>query len=163
MEAYGKLSDNVTVNLKLTTGKKFIAPENFDTTITRKEKSTIGKDLHACTIVLHSIFLGGDGILRVDVNFRHIRAVTWEVRSLWRQIGEELGLTEGDVDAIDANHHKVEDKYGDVLKKWMHTGKAKTDQLIDALRSPTVKRADIADMITASTGEKRKTLGLPIP
>ncbi len=71
-----------------------------------------------------------------------------------------MGLTEGDVDAIDANYQKVEDKYGYVLRKWMHTGKAKTDQLIDALRSPTVKRADIADMITASTGGRRKDLGL---
>ncbi len=71
-----------------------------------------------------------------------------------------MGLTEGDVDAIDANHQKVEDKYGDVLKMWMHTGKAKTDQLIDALRSPIVNRGDIAKNIMITTGEKRKNLGL---
>ena len=91
------------------------------------------------------------------MHLRHITNATWGARGEWKLIGRELA---GDIDAIDANYHNADDKYKAVLREWMHTGKARTDQLIDALRSPTVKRADIADMITASTGERRKNLGL---
>ncbi|XP_064383859.1 uncharacterized protein LOC135332881 isoform X2 [Halichondria panicea] len=125
-------------------GKKFIAPENFDTLVTRKEPSTVG------------------GVtLKINVHLRHIINATWEARSKWKMIGRELGLTEGDIEAINTNYHNVEDKYEDVLKKWMHTGKAKTNQLIDALRSLTVSKDDIADEILGIDDEqKRKDLGL---
>ncbi len=50
VEAYGELSDNssliINYVLTFTTGKKFIAPENFDTLVTRKEPSTVGKDTY---------------------------------------------------------------------------------------------------------------------
>ncbi len=95
------------------------------------------------------------------MHLRHIINATWEARSKWKMIGRELGLTEGDIEAINTNYHNVEDKYEDVLKKWMHTGKAKTNQLIDALRSLTVSKDDIADEILGIDDEqKRKDLGL---
>ena len=73
----------------------------------------------------------------------------------------ELGLTEGDIDIIEADQRDVGSKFQDVLREWMYTGTAKTDQLIDALRSPTVKRDDIADKILNTDNEQeRKKLGL---
>ena len=73
----------------------------------------------------------------------------WPARAEWRNLGAELLITPGTLDAIDVDRRNVGDKLGAVLEKWMYTGKATIGDLISALRSVSVLRGDLADEILA--------------
>ena len=73
----------------------------------------------------------------------------WPARAEWRNLGAELLITPGTLDAIDMDRRNVGDKLGAVLEKWMYTGKATVNQLISALDSVSVLRKDLADELSA--------------
>ena len=93
---------------------------------------------------------------------RHIRTAIWAAREKWRAIGKGLEIPSYELDAIDAeNRGTAGDKLEAVLTRWMHTGEAKVDQLLDVLKSPGLGKADIAnDILRTRDPEERRRLGL---
>jgi hypothetical protein len=89
-------------------------------------------------------------LLTIDDLARVQRAV-WEGRSKWDNIGLELGLTAGTLDAIKkTNHHVVEDCFRETLKQWLMRSsdlKPTSSSLAKALKSPTVGLAQLAEDI----------------
>ena len=74
----------------------------------------------------------------------------WEARSKWYNIGLELGLTVGTLDAIKkSNHCDVDDCFRATLIEWMRNSKLKPtlSSLADALKSPTVGLPHLAEDI----------------
>jgi hypothetical protein len=72
----------------------------------------------------------------------------WEGRSKWYNIGLELGLTAGTLDAIkQTNHHDVDDCFRATLKEWLSSSDLKPtlSSLADALKSRTVGLAQLAE------------------
>ena len=78
--------------------------------------------------------------LTVD-DLAKVQRAVWEGRAKWYNIGLELGLTAGTLEAIQlTNKHDVEDCFRAMLKKWLR----KSDllptwsSLANALRAPPV-------------------------
>ena len=102
--------------------------------------------MHSGLYKFHS--LGPKGkVLSVNTHLRAIRNAVWPMSAYWRNLGVELLITSGSLDAFDADKRNSGDKLGAVLEKWMHTGRATTGDLISALRSVSVLRGDLADEI----------------
>ena len=98
----------------------------------------------------YSHFVGPKGkVLRVNTHLRVIRNAVWPMRAYWRNLGGELRITPGTLEAIDVDRRDSGAKLGAVLEKWMYTGKATTDDLISALRSVSVLRDDLANEISS--------------
>ena len=86
-------------------------------------------------------------MLRVNTHLRAIRNTVWPMRAHWRNLGVELLITSGTLDAIEMDRRNSGDRLGSVLEKWMYTGRATTDDLISALQSVSVLRGDLANEI----------------
>ena len=82
----------------------------------------------------------------------------WDARSKWRYIGLKLGLTYGDIHAIEDGNKNC---LTEVLVQWMQTGKATIYEMLKALESAVICRSDIANTIRSRQGEERKEVGLP--
>ena len=102
-------------------------------------------------VLVFSVSGGDQKVLRVSnpAHLRTIRGAVWEARSVWRRLGGELGLTPGDLDAIELDQKDSGAKLGKVLEKWMYTGKATTYDLIYALQANTVGMNTLANEILA--------------
>lgn len=81
----------------------------------------------------------------------HVKSAIWDARAKWRRIGEALGLTSGTMDTI---YGSDDDCMHEVVKMWIHTGKATMSKLLKALEETTVARGDIAKDIREA---RRKT------
>ena len=74
----------------------------------------------------------------------------WEARSKWYNIGLELGLKAGTLEAIkQSNHCDVDNCFRATLMEWLKNSKLKPtlSSLADALKSPTVGLAQLAEDI----------------
>ena len=74
----------------------------------------------------------------------------WEARSKWYNIGLELGLSSGTLDAIkQSNHHIADDCFRATLMEWLRNSELKPTlcSLANALKSPTVGLAQLAEDI----------------
>ena len=79
----------------------------------------------------------------------------------WKDIGRALpGVTEGNIQSI--RFSEDSECLNAVLSKWIITGRAKTNDLLEALEEPTVGRTDIANTIRNLKGEERAKVGLDI-
>ena len=87
-----------------------------------------------------------------------MKRAIWEARARWKDIGRALDLSEGTIDSI----HEREDgeSLHKVLQKWMQSGKATIQDLLNALEDPTVDRTDIANEIRSLEGSDRTAVGL---
>ena len=54
--------------------------------------------------------------------------------SRWRRIGLELELTPDDLDIIESNRAREEDRATDMLYRWLTSGRATKQVLVDALQ-----------------------------
>ena len=88
-----------------------------------------------------------DKVLRLSTHLKAIRGIVWPARANWRNLGAELLITPGTLDAIDMDRRNAGDKLGAVLEEWMSTRQATINQLIGALDSVSVLRGDLADEI----------------
>lgn len=82
----------------------------------------------------------------VYLGIEHSKSVlhlAWEHRAKWRYIGMELGIDAGTLDAIEANHRKVEDCLTSVINDWLRNGKPRPTMgaITAALQSDRVSRA----------------------
>ena len=64
------------------------------------------------------------GLLTPD-NMRMVLDLTFPYRTKWRQIGIELGIDIGKIDAIEANRRMVEDCLTDLISHWLRNTKPK--------------------------------------
>ena len=79
----------------------------------------------------------------------------WEARSKWYNIGLELGLTAGTLDAIQMNNRNdINHCFRETLSMWMRNSKLKPtwSSLADAIKSCTVGLAQLAEDIEKKTG-----------
>ena len=56
---------------------------------------------------------------------REVLDLTFPYRAKWRQIGIELGIDIGKIDAIEANRRMVEDCLTDLISHWLRNTKPK--------------------------------------
>ena len=96
-------------------------------------------------------------MLNVDKHLHHVRNVLLGAAYQWRDIGRALELPDGTLRSIRGEDNEC---LNEVLTKWMHSGKATIDQLLDALNDPSVKRGDIVSQILALKGDMRSKVGL---
>ena len=87
-----------------------------------------------------------------------MKRAVWDARHQWKNIGRELGLSEGTIQSI----HEPDDGecLHQVLLRWMKTGRATINDLLEALEDPTVDHRDIANKIRALKGDYRINIGL---
>ena len=101
------------------------------------------------------------GALDLDVHLGPLRVAVLQAAHKWKDIGRALpGVTEGNIQSIRFNEDS--ECLNAVLSKWIKTGCAKTNDLLEALEEPTVGRTDIANKIRNLKGEERAKVGLDI-
>ena len=83
-----------------------------------------------------------------------VQRAVWEGRVKWYNIGLELGLTVGMLDAIQlTNKHDVDECFREMLKKWLR----KSDllptwsSLAEALRAPPVGLEQLAEQLSVES------------
>ena len=89
------------------------------------------------------------------LNVEHLTAVRsklWEARAKWYDIGLELGIHSGTLDAIKCNNNNVEDRFREMLREWLiRVNPPPTKlQLAKALESPSVGHGTLAEQISSS-------------
>ena len=68
-----------------------------------------------------------------------------KVCSIWRKLGTQLNLNQWDLDAIEANHRKVEDCCTTMFTKWLsQEPEASWSTLVSALRTKSVDMPELA-------------------
>ena len=99
--------------------------------------------------------------LQDNIHLQYIRKTILGAQTKWREIGKGLGISSCDLDAMDVENRTAGGKLEAVLTRWMHTGAAKIDQLLDVLKSPDLDETGIAnDILRTRDPEKRRRLGL---
>ena len=69
--------------------------------------------------------------------------LAWDHRARWWFIGVELGIEQGDLDAISADHMNVDERLTEVIKIWLRKIKPKPTRsaIMAALQSERVSGA----------------------
>lgn len=81
-------------------------------------------------------------------NIQEVRMKVWPARAKWYDIGIELGLPVGDLDAIERkNNHNPDECITDMLILWLRQSTATWETLIAALRQKTVGFGDLANSV----------------
>ena len=78
----------------------------------------------------------------------------WDGRAKWYNIGLQLGLTAGTLDAIQkTNYNDTDSCFRETLKKWLRSTELNPSWcgLAKALRAPSVGREDLAKHLDPST------------
>ena len=84
-------------------------------------------------------------------NLASIQKAIWEGRAKWYNIGLELGLTAGTLDAIQqTNHHIIDDCFRATLKEWLSRSDLKPSLkcLADALIARPVGLVQLAEELS---------------
>ena len=91
--------------------------------------------------------------LTVD-DLASVQRAVWEGRANWYNIGLELGLTAGTLDAIQlTNLHVVEHCFRETLKEWLSRSDLNPswNSLARALRAPPVGLGELAEQLSNLT------------
>ena len=90
-------------------------------------------------------------MLSIDPHLQRVRRSIWKTRSLWKEIGRALGIS----DDIICTIHCANDGecLNEVLSKWIYSGKATISDLLLALAAETVERNDIKNRIHVLKGK----------
>ena len=84
-------------------------------------------------------------------DLRKVQRAAWDARAKWYNIGLELEIDPGTLDAIKANNEDVEDRFRAMLTTWLKMVQPKPTlaALAEALQSPTVGFGHLAERIQA--------------
>ena len=84
-------------------------------------------------------------------DLRKIQRIIWEARAKWYNIGLELDINPGTLDAIKANNEDVEDRFRAMLTTWLKMVQPRPTlaALTEALQSPAVGFGHLAERIQA--------------
>ena len=83
-----------------------------------------------------------------------VQTAVWEGRAKWYNIGLDLGLTAGTLDAIKlSNHHDADDCFTATLKEWLSRSDLRPSWsgLATSLRAPPVGLGYLAEQLMANT------------
>ena len=86
-------------------------------------------------------------------HLRYLLEDTFDAQKKWRFIGLYLGLTHSMLSAIKANNPSFEERYTEMLARWINIGSATVKRLIDALEANTVQMKDIAKRLREKYAE----------
>ena len=80
-----------------------------------------------------------------------VQTAVWEVRAEWYNIGLQLGLSAGTLDAIKLGNQSNPDTcFTEVLKLWLRGSGRSWSDLARALRAPTVGYEHLAEQLRHS-------------
>ena len=101
-------------------------------------------------------------MLDANKHLRHVKNAVLDAAYLWFPLGQALDIPQGTLKTIDSDRkfHEENDRLNEMLSKWMHSGEATIDRLLEALVDPSVDRNDIAIKIRDLKGDKRRKVGL---
>ena len=71
----------------------------------------------------------------------------WEASSKWYNIGLGLELSINELDAIRQQEELLQDRFREMLKKWLRTVNPNKSQLIEALKQPSVGHQQLAEAL----------------
>ena len=80
-----------------------------------------------------------------------VQDAVWPARAKWYDIGLRLGILAGTLDAIAAAHLRNPDEcFTNTIKEWLKNDEPQPtwESLVDALRSPVVGYADLANNLS---------------
>ena len=63
--------------------------------------------------------------LRVD-DLLDVQEAIWDARPKWKYIGFGLKIRQSDIEVIDENNGKIDDKFHSLILKWLQSGKNRT-------------------------------------
>ena len=90
-------------------------------------------------------------MLSVGTHLQPVKHAVWKARSLWKEIGRALGISD---DTISTIHYTDDGEcLHKVLSEWIHSGKATIHDLLQALADKTVERNDIKNEIHVLKGK----------
>ena len=90
-------------------------------------------------------------MLNIDTHLQPVRHAIWKARSLWKEIGRALGISD---DIIRTIHCENDGEcLNEVLSLWIHSDKATISDLLRALAKKTVDRNDIKNKIHVLKGK----------
>ena len=122
--------------------------------------SYILTDSRRLYLLLH-MYVGTYRVLTINDNLIHVKTAVWKGREQWKEIGILLpGVEQDTINSVQGTNNG--ERLNEVLSKWIHTGKARINHLLTALRHTTVGRGDIADNICGLKGEERARVGLDL-
>ena len=84
-------------------------------------------------------------------DLRKVQRATWEARAKWYNIGLELDVDPGSLDAIEGSNKNIEDCFRAMLTAWLKMSQPKPTgaALAEALQSPTVGYGHLAEHFTS--------------
>ena len=88
-----------------------------------------------------------------------IRGAIHRARDQWLDIGRELHLQEHDLIEIRNDYTSDKECLYQMLRKWMQTGKATIEKLLEVLDNEIIGYRDLANEIRAYNPERRAQLG----
>jgi hypothetical protein len=96
----------------------------------------------------HKLWFGEEVHVTID-DLQKIQRAAWEVRAKWYNIGLELKIGAGTLDAIERDGHSVDDQFRIMLSTWLGRDQPRPtlSLLAEALRSPTVREEHLAQQI----------------
>ena len=72
---------------------------------------------------------------------------TASVKDQWKELGWVLGLNHADLSEISRDHNSMVQRHYEMTKCWIKNSRASWGKLVDALRSPILKEAEVAKNI----------------
>ena len=85
--------------------------------------------------------------LRIN-DFHEIQEIIWDARPKWKIIGLALKIRKPDIDIIDKNNGDIDEKFQDMIIKWLENGENCTwAALSEALSARSVGHKDLAETV----------------
>ncbi len=107
---------------------------------------------------------GNNPILTVEMHLKHVRKAVHKARLKWKDIGRDLDIPDDDLDTIQAERCHDQDSHTEclyfTLKKWMQSGNARIEDLLDVLEGEIVGHRDLVQEIRAKNEEEKRKIGL---
>ena len=123
-------------------------------------KNTVKLQLFGTLYIMHTFYPVGI-VLNVKTHLRHVKNALLDAAYQWNEIGQALDITPGTLSSIGRQYRGNDnDCLNEMLTRWMHGGKSTMDQLLEALKDPSVQRGDIVLEIKALKGVQRSRVGL---
>lgn len=104
---------------------------------------------------------GNNTVLNTDMHLRNVRGIVHKARVQWLDIGRGLNVPDDDLDSIHKEHHHDHSEcLYRMLRKWMQSGKAQMEDLLDVLEEEIVGHKALVREIRGYSEEQKSKIGL---